>query len=77
MNMTGWVPFVLLAFAGASSSAQFKWDSTSIGQGINMWGLAMTSRSTGMAAGDSGIIVRTTNGGATWIRLNSGTTAPL
>lgn len=77
MKVTRWVPIVLLALAAASSSAQFKWDSTSIGQGINMWGLAMTSRSTGMAAGDSGIIVRTTNGGAAWIRLSSGTTAPL
>jgi photosystem II stability/assembly factor-like uncharacterized protein len=77
MNVTRWVPIVLLAIAGASSSAQFNWDSTKIGQGINMWGLVMTSRSTGMAAGDSGIIVRTTNGGAAWVRLNSGTTAPL
>ena len=77
MNVTGWVLMLLLAVAGATSSAQFKWDSTSVGQGISMRGVAMTSRSTGMAGGDSGIIVRTTNGGATWIRLNSGTTAPL
>jgi len=77
MNVTRWVPVVLLALAGASSSAQFKWDSTTIVQGKNMWGLVMTSRSTGMAAGDSGIIVRTTNGGATWSRQNSGISSPL
>ncbi len=36
--------------------------------------ISFATRNIGMIAGDSGVIIRTTNQGATWSRLNTGTT---
>jgi photosystem II stability/assembly factor-like uncharacterized protein len=40
-----------------------------------LYGVSMTDANTGTVVGDIGTIVRTTNGGATWVTQTSGTTA--
>jgi photosystem II stability/assembly factor-like uncharacterized protein len=46
-------------------------DSFALGSGIN--GLAFTNSKTGWGVGDFGAIVKTTNGGLTWVKQSSGT----
>jgi photosystem II stability/assembly factor-like uncharacterized protein len=39
----------------------------------NLWGVSFVDANTGYVCGDSGTILKTTNGGTTWTPLNSGT----
>ncbi|MCK5618455.1 MAG: hypothetical protein KAJ17_03605, partial [Candidatus Krumholzibacteria bacterium] len=48
-----------------------------IPQGNTLRGVSFTDASTGTAVGDAGTILRTTNGGATWVGQTSGTTKTL
>lgn len=77
MKAREWLIVLIITLASVSAYAQFSWDSTRIGQGITLGGVAMRSKSTGIVVGDSGVIARTTDGGATWARLNSGTSVSL
>ena len=45
----------------------------SLSQGFNLFGVSFPDVNTGTAVGDSGTILRTTDGGANWVSQTSGT----
>lgn len=50
---------------------------TSNVSGISLWGVSFANSSTGYAAGGTGTILKTTNGGVNWVIQTSGTTQEL
>jgi photosystem II stability/assembly factor-like uncharacterized protein len=60
-----------------SPFASGQWVQQKSGTTRNLYGVSFTDANTGTVVGDSGTILRTTNGGATWNPQSSGTTLPL
>src|ERR1035438_6186947 len=62
-----------LILISVSVFAQWTWQNP-LPQGNSLRSVCFTDASTAYAAGDWGTILKTTNGGATWTLLSSGTT---
>src|SRR6267378_2836630 len=56
-----------------STVAHWVWQNP-LPQGNTLYGVSFTDSNTGTATGDNGTIIRTTNGGNTWVSQTSGTT---
>lgn len=57
--------------------AQNGWQNQQSNVNLNLRSVCFVNSNTGWIAGDSGIILKTTNGGLNWIRQNSNTNKPL
>ena len=57
--------------------SQSGWSQQNSGTSFNLRGVCMVDAYTGFISGDSGTILKTTNGGTNWIIQNSGTFNPL
>lgn len=70
------LPFGMLLSLTPTSLAQ-GWVQQTSGISNTLEGVFFTSRDTGIIVGSSGVMLRTTNGGATWALQSSGTTQTL
>ena len=68
---------LVLAIVLVCPSAFAQWVKQESGTTKNLYGVYFTDANTGTVVGDSGTILRTTNGGATWTRQQCGTTQAL
>jgi photosystem II stability/assembly factor-like uncharacterized protein len=69
---------ILIAFSVSNLNAQtgWSWQNPTV-NGNMLLNLKMVNVNTGFACGDAGTIIKTTNSGATWTTLNSGTSKML
>src|SRR4051794_9242407 len=65
------------ALAPAAQAATESWTSQTSGTSKTLFAIDMISPTTGLAVGASGTILRTTDGGAHWAPVDSGTSADL
>src|SRR5437016_11085872 len=66
-----------LLFISNVGFSQEGWIKQASGTSANLYGVSFANIKKGIVVGDSGIILRTTNGGADWLRATSGTSRPL
>lgn len=64
-------------FCVTALQAQSSWSVQLSGTNADLYGIDFIDGDIGMAVGDSGVILRTYNGGLTWEKLNSGVTLRL
>ncbi|MBL7682065.1 MAG: T9SS type A sorting domain-containing protein [Flavipsychrobacter sp.] len=57
--------------------AQVSFTALTTGTSQNLLGISFADTSTGYACGDDGIVIKTANGGTSWVTLNTGTTQKL
>jgi len=67
---------IALVLTGFNSFAQWEWQNP-IPTVYSLLSVHFTDANTGYAVGDAGTILKTIDGGATWISQTSGTTLPL
>jgi photosystem II stability/assembly factor-like uncharacterized protein len=65
--------FLFLFLVQISANAQGKWNKIDVPTKVFLKSLCFTDSLYGWAAGDSGVILHTSDGGTTWITQNSGT----
>ncbi|MBV6478854.1 MAG: Ycf48-like protein [Ignavibacteria bacterium] len=70
------VIIIFLAFQN-NGNAQSGWQIQQSSVSLNLKAVCFINSNTGWTAGDSGVILKTTNGGLNWIRQNSNTNKPL
>lgn len=68
---------ILLLLIAAKADAQMTFSKLNTGTKTELKGIAAADTNTVFACGDTGIIIKTTNGGTSWAKLTTGTTNPL
>lgn len=69
--------FYILVCVRTVSSQPYGWFAQASGTGNNLNGVFMTSNNAGIVVGQSGTILKTSNGGTNWNSVNSGTSVHL
>ncbi|MDD5571278.1 MAG: T9SS type A sorting domain-containing protein [Bacteroidales bacterium] len=68
---------ILAVFITMTISTKAQWTKQTSGTSKNLWGASFVNQDLGFVCGDSGVILKTTNGGTNWAKQISGTTYSL